>query len=44
MKNKAIVSTGSIGSIEPVDFQKRQNGTREIVRIMRIESVNLKDR
>ena len=38
------ISTGSTSSIEPVDFWKRHNGTCEITKIIRIESVNFKDK
>ena len=36
---RAVVSTGSTGSIEPVDFWRRHNGTCEIAKAMRIDSV-----
>ena len=44
MSTRGVVSTGSTGSIEPVDFWKRHNGTCEITKIIRIESVNFKDK
>ena len=37
------ISTGSTGSIEPVDFWKRHNGTCKIAKMIRIESVNFHD-
>ena len=40
MTSRAVVSTGSTGSIEPVDFWKRHNGTYEIAKIARIKSVH----
>ena len=40
---RAVVSTGSTGSIEPVDFKKRRNGTCEIAKIAKIEYVNFYD-
>ena len=40
---RAFISTGSTGSIESVDFWKRHNGTCEIAKIIRIESVNFQD-
>ena len=43
IKVRAVVSTGSTGSIEPVDFKKRRNGTCEIAKMIRIESVNFHD-
>ena len=43
LHNRAVVSTGSRGSIEPVDFWKRHNGTGEIAKIIRIEFVNFYD-
>ena len=43
IKYRAVVSTGSKGSIEPVDFRKRHNGTCEIAKMIRIESVNFQD-
>ena len=39
----AVVSTGSTGSIEPLDFWKRHYGTYEISKIILIESVNPQD-
>ena len=42
-KYRAVVTTGSTGSIEPVDFWKRHNGTCEIAKMIRIESVNFQD-
>ena len=43
MLYRTVVSTGSKGSIEPVDFWKRHNGTFDIAKIMRIETVNFQD-
>ena len=43
MHPRAVVSTGSTGSIEPVDFWKRHDGTFEISKIIRIESVNFQE-
>ena len=43
MQGRGVVSTGSTGSIEPVDFWKRRNGTHEIAKIIRIESVDFLD-
>ena len=40
MASRAVLSTGSTGFIEPVDFWKRHNGTFAIAKIMRIETVN----
>jgi len=40
MNTRAVVSTGSTGSIEPGDFWNRHIGTCEIAQIIRIESVN----
>ena len=44
MHPRAVVSTGSTGSIEPVDFWKRHDGTFEISKIIkRIEPVNFQE-
>ena len=40
MQGRGVVSTGSTGSIEPVEFWKRHNGTWEIAKIVRFEFVN----
>ena len=42
-QQRAVVSTGSTGSIEPVDFWKRRKGTCDIAKIISIESVNFLD-
>ena len=41
---RAVVSTGSTGSIEPVNFMARDNGTCEIGKIVKIESTNFQGR
>ena len=38
--HRAVVRTGSTGSVEPVDFWKRHNGTFEIAKFIRIGYVN----
>ena len=43
MQGRGVVSTGSTGSIEPVDFWKRHNGIFEIATMMSIESVNFQE-
>ena len=37
---KAVISTVLAGSIEPVNFRKRCNGTVEVAKLVKIEFAN----